>query len=140
MTWVAELLEQGRWDRIDAWPIARVTSSLGYLAERDGRLFFGSDTPSDPTFANPPGLNGRREMANWIDSGVSLGQLFRAATIENARLFGLEDEIGTVEVGKKADLLLLRKSPLESLEAYDTIERVILGGRMIPRAELSARQ
>ncbi len=59
-------------------------------------------------------------------------------TIDNARALGLEDEIGTVEGGKVANLLLLRADPLESVEAYDTLETVFLHGRPIPRASLSA--
>ena len=137
---VAKLLAGGRWEEIDAEPITRAKNALRYLAKRDGRLYFGSDTPSDPTYANPPGLNGRLEMNNWIDAGVSLEQLFKAVTSENAKLFGLAEDLGTVETGKTANLLLMRRNPLESVEAYDSIESVILEGRIIARSELSARQ
>jgi imidazolonepropionase-like amidohydrolase len=102
-------------------------------------LLFGSDTPSDKVYTNPPGLNGRLEMNNWIAAGVSNEKLFRALTIDNARLLRLENKVGTVEGGKIANLLLLRANPLESIEAYDTIETALLHGRPIPRAELSAR-
>jgi imidazolonepropionase-like amidohydrolase len=90
-------------------------------------------------FTNPPGLNGRLEMRNWIAAGVSEEKLFRAVTIDNARMLRLDKKIGTVEPGKTANLLLLRGDPLRSVEAYDTIETVFLHGRPIPRAELSAR-
>ncbi len=118
---VSRLVENGLWKELDAPPIARVSAVLEYFASNGGQLLFGSDTPSDPTFANPPGLNGRIEMDRWIDAGVTLSQLFDAATIDNARFFGLDDEIGTIEVGKRADLLLLEKNPLLDLSAYDTI-------------------
>jgi imidazolonepropionase-like amidohydrolase len=110
------------------------------LAEADARLLFGSDTPSDLIYTNPPGLNGRLEMNHWIAAGVSEKKLFHALTIDNARALHLQDKIGTVESGKTANLLLLRANPLESVEAYDTIETVFLHGRPIPRAELSARR
>jgi imidazolonepropionase-like amidohydrolase len=110
------------------------------LAEADARLLFGSDTPSDLIYTNPPGLNGRLEMNHWIAAGVSEKKLFRALTIDNARSLHLQDRIGTVESSKTANLLLLRANPLESVEAYDTIETVFLHGRPIPRAELSARR
>lgn len=112
---------------------------VGFLADRDARLLFGSDTPSAPTYANPPGLNGYFEMRRWIDAGVSEDQLFRALTIENARAFGLTNDLGTVEPGKLAHLLLLEQNPLESVDAYDTIDTVILAGQPISRARLSAR-
>lgn len=135
---VAQLVEQGLWDELDAPPIARVSNVLGYFAKNGGRLLFGSDTPSDPTFANPPGLNGRIEMDRWIAAGVSPLQLFTAATVGNAAFFGLDEEIGTIAVGKRADLLLLRANPLEDVSAYDSIEYVILGGAVIERSTLSA--
>ena len=135
---VAALLDEERWQELDAEPIARVMAALSYLAENGGALLFGSDTPSDPTYANPPGLNGRREMNNWIAAGVTAPTLFRAATIENARFFGLEDEIGTVEAGKRADLLLMTENPMKSVAAYDSIVIVIVAGKAIPRPELSA--
>lgn len=109
-----------------------------YLAESHARLLFGSDTPATGSYGNLPGLNGRLEMNRWIGAGVSFGQLFNALTLDNARAFGLDDEIGTVETGKVAHLLLLQGNPLESVAAYDTIEVVILRGEPIERAELSA--
>ncbi len=51
----------------------------------------------------------------------------------------LEKEIGSVEKGKRAHLLLLRANPLESVEAYNTIETVFLAGKAIPRYTLSVR-
>jgi imidazolonepropionase-like amidohydrolase len=112
---------------------------VAYLARHDGRLVFGTDTPSAPTYVNPPGLNGLYEMRRWVAAGVSTKQIFHAATLENARTLRLEREIGSVEPGKRAHLLLLRANPFESVEAYNTIETVFLGGRPINREELSAR-
>jgi len=109
-----------------------------YLARHNARLLFGTDTPSAPIYTNPPGPNGLYEMRRWIAAGVSTRQLFRAATIDNARIMRLDREIGTIEKGKRANLLLLRANPLESVEAYNTIEAVFLGGRLIRRASLSA--
>ena len=79
-------------------------------------------------------------MNNWITAGVSEEKLFRALTIDNARMLHLDDKIGTVEPGKMANLLLLRANPLKSVTAFDTIETVFLHGRAIPRGELSARK
>jgi len=108
-----------------------------YLALHDARLLFGTDTPAAAVYTNPPGLNGFYEMRRWIAAGVSTRQLLRAATIENARVMRMDREIGSVEIGKRANLLLLRANPLDTVEAYNTISSVILGGRFIPRARLS---
>ena len=58
--------------------IRRGAEVTRFLAERDARLLFGSDTPSAQLHTNPPGLNGRLEMDNWIAAGVSEARLFRA--------------------------------------------------------------
>jgi imidazolonepropionase-like amidohydrolase len=112
---------------------------LARLIALKARLVFGSDTPATASYGNVPGLNGRLEMDRLVEAGVSAPQLFRALTIDNARAFRLDGHIGSVEAGKRAHLLLLRANPLTGVAAYDTIEQVILGGRLIARDTLSAR-
>jgi imidazolonepropionase-like amidohydrolase len=112
--------------------------TVGYLAARGGRLLFGSDTPSSPTYGNPPGYNGYLEMQNLVEAGVSLSQLLAMATIENAKAFGLEDRYGSIEPGKIANLLLLERNPLDSVDAWNSIETVILRGKPIERESLAA--
>ena len=77
-------------------------------------------------------------MQAWVAAGIDLRTVLRAATLDNARAFGLGDEIGSIEVGKRADLLLLAANPLVTVEAYDRIEQVFLGGQVIERATLAA--
>jgi hypothetical protein len=110
-----------------------------YMAERGARFVFGSDTPSDQIYTNPPGLNGYLEMRELEAAGASPRQILAAATVENARLFRMEDRYGTVAPGKVADLLLLRKNPLEATAAFETIERIVIRGRVIERGMLSAK-
>jgi imidazolonepropionase-like amidohydrolase len=121
-----------------AVPIARVKAATAYLAKHRARLLFGTDTPSAPTYANPPGLNGWLEMHRLVDAGVTPAQIFEAATLRNAQALKLNHEIGTVEVGKRANLLLLRADPRQTVEAYDEIVKVIVGGRVLDREELAA--
>ena len=120
-------------------PLRRVRQVVRYLAERDANLLFGTDTPSAPTYGNLPGLNGYLEMQQWQKAGVPLAQILKAATINNAREFKLDAQLGTVEPGKIANLVLLRKSPLESVDAYDTIVTVWVHGTPIARESLAAR-
>jgi imidazolonepropionase-like amidohydrolase len=119
--------------------IARYKHMVGLLAEQGGNLVLGSDTSSGGFgWGNPPGLNGYWEIKDWADSGVPLDTIFAGATINNARAFGLQNEIGTVQVGKKANLLIVKSNPLKSIEAYDQIQTVIVNGRALPRETLSA--
>ena len=119
-------------------PVRHVRQVVGYLAAKDADFLFGTDTPSSPTYGNLPGLNGYLEMQQLHEAGMSLEQIFRAATIRNARKFKLDSEMGTIEEGKIANLVLLKKSPLESLDAYDSITTVWIHGKTVARESLAA--
>ena len=131
-------LPDARVRRIIDGILARGDRVTRYLADRDGRLLFGTDTPSSPTYGNPPGYNGLLEMRRLVGAGVSLRKLFESATIDNATAFHIDDRYGTVQPGKVASLLLVRENPLESVEAYDSIETVVVRGEVIPRDRLAA--
>ncbi len=131
------LTDQG-WEAIDGAGIKRLELYFSEWLEESGELLFGSDTPSDLTFANPPGLNGRIEMKHWQQAGVTPAQFLSAATISNATFFNLIDDIGSVDEGKRADLLLLSENPLNNIEAFDHIEKVFIKGKMIERESLNA--
>ena len=89
-------------------------------------------------FGNPPGLNGRIELQNWVDAGAPLSLILRAATLENAIALRLSRDIGSIETGKRAELLLLKQNPLKDVSAYDSIEIIFLNGEPIQRSTLSA--
>jgi imidazolonepropionase-like amidohydrolase len=127
-------------DKVYAGPISRVTNAARYLAAHGGRLLFGTDTPSAPTYANPPGLNGWLEIKNLAAAGVTPAQIFKAATLANAQALKLDDDVGTVEVGKRANLLLLRADPTKTIQAYQGIVKVFLGGRVLDPADLVANR
>ncbi len=112
--------------------------ALKYLSDHGGVILFGTDTPSGPIYTNQPGYNGFWEMKLMYESGVPLDMILASATINNARVFKLDSLIGSIEAGKKANMLLLTGDPLEDIQAYDQIELVILDGKVIERASLSA--
>jgi imidazolonepropionase-like amidohydrolase len=64
--------------------------------------------------------------------------ILRAATLDNAKALGLSHELGSIEVGKRADLLLLQDNPLANVSAYDSIETIFLNGEPIAREALRA--
>ena len=109
------------WDRARAnfaAPIRRDMAATGYLAQHHARLLFGTDTPSAPTYANPPGFNAWMEMQDLVDAGVTPAQIFQMATLSNAQALKLDNEIGTIQLGKRANLLLLREDPTQTIHAY----------------------
>jgi len=132
-------------------PIEKVPARMAAFNQRYDRLIeqmttdgaallFGSDTAVGGFgWASPPGLAGYWEMQDWHRSGVPLLTLFKALTLDNARAFGLDKDIGSIETGKRADLLILQANPLEEVTAYDSITLVMLGGQPITRQSLSAK-
>jgi imidazolonepropionase-like amidohydrolase len=113
----------------------RASATLRMMVAEKVKLLFGTDTPSNEGIGNPPGLNGRLELNHWIDAGAPLSGVLRAATIDNAEAFGMTDR-GTIEVGKRADLLLLRADPLKTVAAYDRINTIFLNGEPLARSSL----
>jgi len=118
--------------------IERGNATASYQIAHRGRLLFGTDTPSSSTYANPPGLNAHLEMQALVSLGETPAQVFRSATLVNAQAFGLDKSIGTVQAGKRANLLLLRQDPTDTVSAYDTVVMVILNGRVLNSSELAA--
>jgi len=103
-------------------------------------LLFGTDTSSGGYgWGNPPGLNGFLEIKDWFNSGVPLKEILVSMTSGNAKALKIYDKIGSIEPGKNADLLLLSENPLVNIEAYNSIEKIILGGVSIERDTLSAK-
>jgi imidazolonepropionase-like amidohydrolase len=125
-------------DAYERGALRRGNLTAKYLAEHGARFLFGTDTPSGPTIGNLPGLNGYLEMHRLAAAGVSLRQIFEAATLSNAKAFRLQDKIGTIAAGKRANLVLLSHSPLESVEAYDEIKAVWIAGTRLDPANLEA--
>jgi imidazolonepropionase-like amidohydrolase len=119
--------------------IERTRATFKVMLQNHVPLVFGSDTPGVDGFGNPPGLNGRIELQNWADAGAPLSLILRAATLDNATALGLSHELGSIEVGKRADLLLLKDNPLANVSAYDSIETIFLNGEPIAREALRAR-
>jgi imidazolonepropionase-like amidohydrolase len=76
-----------------------------------------------------------REIVLLHDHGASAMAAIRAATTAAARLLGIEDDVGSVVVGKRADLLLVDGDPLRDLTRLRSPRLVIQAGRIIPRAE-----
>jgi imidazolonepropionase-like amidohydrolase len=120
--------------------ISRGKQATAYVVAAHGRILFATDTPSAPTYANPPGLNGWMEMHRLIDAGETPEQIFKSATLTNAQAMNLDREIGTVQVGKRANLLLLRQDPTQTIDAYAGIVKVILNGRVLDPSELEANR
>jgi imidazolonepropionase-like amidohydrolase len=75
--------------------------------------------------------SGVREIELLASLGLGTSGALRAATAHAAALSGVDADLGTVEVGKIADLLVLRRNPLEDVSAIRDVVAVLKGGRML---------
>ena len=83
-----------------------------------------------------PGFCLHDELQAFVDAGLSPLQALQAATVNAARYFGRETVQGTIEGGKRADLVLLDSDPLLDIRDTRRIAAVIVRGRLIPRTEI----
>ena len=83
-----------------------------------------------------PGASLHRELRSFVDAGIPPLEVLRIATQEAAATVGAEGDLGTLEPGKLADLVLLDANPLEDIRNTQTIWRVIKGGFVFDPEEL----
>jgi hypothetical protein len=75
-----------------------------------------------------PGFSLHRELEIYVEAGFTPAEALRAATIEAARAAGVEEESGSLEVGKRGDVLLLNADPLLNIRNTRAIWRTIAAG------------
>jgi len=83
-----------------------------------------------------PGHSLHREIELYVQAGFTPMEAIQAATIVPARVMGLDKEVGTVEPGKRADLILVGGNPLESIHNIRNVKYVVADGKMYDCAEL----
>jgi imidazolonepropionase-like amidohydrolase/Tol biopolymer transport system component len=93
----------------------------------------GTDTPF---YWMPWAL--QRELEELVASGLSPLEAITAASLNSALVLKAEKDIGTVEAGKLADLVILDADPLEDIRNTRRIWRVVQGGRIVDRGALEA--
>lgn len=101
--------------------------NLKRLADAGVRYGFGTDTGPPARF---PGYFEHLEMKLMVEAGLTPAQVIQAATKNAAEFLGARD-LGTLEKGKWADLLVLGKNPLENIENTRTLEQVYIAGNRV---------
>jgi imidazolonepropionase-like amidohydrolase len=95
-------------------------------AELGGRVLGGSDT-----YLGVPGLSLQRDLLMFVDTGFSPLDAIRMSTYDNAVFMGVEDDLGSVEPGKFADLVVLDADPVASIDNIGSVSAVYRGGERV---------
>jgi imidazolonepropionase-like amidohydrolase len=78
-----------------------------------------------------PVRQGVREIGLLVEAGMTPMQALQAATRVNSELLGWQDDVGTVEIGKLADIVAVPGDPLRDLTVLESVSFVMQGGRPI---------
>lgn len=97
-----------------------------YKAGGKNLLIVGTD---EPVYTNLlPGFAYHRELVAMHYAGIENVDILKAATINGANALGIGDELGSVEKGKRADLVIVKGNPLDDIKATRDIKLVIKDG------------
>jgi imidazolonepropionase-like amidohydrolase len=104
-------------------------SIIGALHKAGVPIVPGSDT-------GLVGFGLLREIEFFVQAGMTPMEAIQSATLVPARTMGLLEESGTIEVGKRADLILVRGDPLTDIRALRNVTRVVTNGQMYDASRL----
>jgi imidazolonepropionase-like amidohydrolase len=114
----------------------RVSLFLKEFVDQGGKIMAGSDSGSSMPAV---GLTLHEEMALMTEAGLTPMQVIQSATSWASEAWGKSKEAGTVQAGKRADILILNRNPLDDMSATTDIYRVIQGGKIVDREGLAKR-
>ena len=83
-----------------------------------------------------PGHSLHREIELYVQAGFTPLEAIQAATVVPAQVMGVQKEVGTIEAGKRADLILLDANPLDDIHNIRTVRYVVTKGVLYPTARL----
>ncbi len=110
-----------------------VLTTFAALVSAKARFVAGSGTPAPPLV---PGFSLHHELELLVEMGLTPLQALQAATRNAAEATGRLDQVGTIERGRRADLVLLDADPLVDIRNTRRVNTVIVAGRLLDRATL----
>lgn len=101
------------------------------MQEAGVRLLPGSDSGAFNSYVYP-GLSLHRELQAMVNAGLSPLEAIRSSVVNGPAFFGHQGLTGSIEAGKKADLLILNSDPLKNIESTQDIHAVMARGHWVP--------
>jgi len=113
--------------------LEKETELVGEMHRAGVKILAGTDLGNPYVY---PGFSLHDELALLVQAGLTPLEALQTAIINPAKFFGKEKELGTIEKGKLADLVLLDANPLADINNTRKINAVVLNGRLLDRAAL----
>jgi imidazolonepropionase-like amidohydrolase len=115
-------------------PLVPLYSENARLLNEAGVLLLAGTDVGIPALI--PGISLHEELELLVEAGLSPLEALRTATINPARVLGSAGSLGSIEVGKIADLVLLDADPLTDIRNTQRIRAVVANGRLYRRTDL----
>lgn len=97
------------------------------------KILMGTDAPQQ---FSVPGFSLHRELLRMREAGMSPYEILRSGTVNVGQYFAKEDSFGTIQPGRRADLVLLTANPLAEISNVAKIDGVMVRGRWLSREVL----
>jgi imidazolonepropionase-like amidohydrolase len=107
---------------------------VGAMHKAGVPVMAGTDTAA--AVAVLPGFSLHTELEYFVQAGFTPMEALQTATLNPAKFLGLQDQLGTVQQGRLANLVLLEANPLQDIRNTRKIAAVVLNGRLLNRADL----
>lgn len=106
---------------------SNIQKTVKTMVERGGHVTPGTDSP-----IIHPGISYHAELQSWVDGGISPYQTLRSATLYSAEALGVARDLGTLESGKLADMVIVEGDPLKNIKDVLNVHTVIRNGEVFP--------
>jgi imidazolonepropionase-like amidohydrolase len=110
------------------WP--KVLQLTKMLYDNGVTILSGTDIPN---FDLVPGASLHHELEILVEAGIPPLEVIKIATRNGAQALGIEEDVGTIEPGKQADMIILSDSPVDDISNTKKIEAVVNNGHIIER-------
>jgi len=131
-----------KWNKPYKDPVLREKRAVGYrkvgeflklFVDKGGKLIASTGAPA----GGSPGVSLHNEIRMYTEAGLTPMQAIQAATLWPMQAYRKDGELGSIEVGKRADLVVLNRNPLEDISATRDIHMVIKSGKIVDRGALA---
>src|ERR671925_260034 len=108
------------------WP--KILQLTKMLYDNGVTILSGTDIPN---FDLVPGVSLHHELELLVEAGIPPLEVIKIATRNGAQALGIEEDVGTIEPGKQADMIVLSDNPIDEISNTKKIEAVINNGQLI---------